>query len=388
MLVVVDSSVQMDKRIHFLDQMRSHMMLLGVVLHVAGNYNTMPVGELWPYKDLSTHGFFSFLVTFIHSFRMQVFFLVAGFFAAMLIGKNGNLAFLKNRSQRILLPFLLFFLPISGACYVLFRQGAAIMAERGIEVEFLAQWPLYHLWFLYYLFIYCLLAIPLCWLLQRIAADAGRIRHMTKWLPWMLGLILAVIHVIKDSYLLDTPVGFTIVWGVFAQYGLFFLVGLVGYQCRDVFFAGFASWGRWLALALCAVVLFVATVSYTAQTQPDDPQAVVWYGALFLGVYYVALCWTIMALYQLYLNRFSRVGRYLSESSYWIYLAHLPLAIAIPIMMDGWAASAWAKFPLALLTVFALCVVSYHFLVRSTALGWLLNGRRRPFVWCFHRLLV
>lgn len=374
----------MDKRIHFLDQMRSHMMLLGVVLHVAGNYNTMPVGELWPYKDLSTHGFLSFLVTFIHSFRMQVFFLVAGFFAAMLIGKNGNLAFLKNRSQRILLPFMLLFLPISGACYALFRQGAAIMAERGIEVEFLAQWPLYHLWFLYYLFLYCLLAVPLCWLLQRVATNVGWIGRMTKWLPWMLGLMLAVIHMIKGSYLLDTPIGFTIVWGVFAQYGLFFMVGLVGYQCRDVFFAGFTSWGRWFALALFAVVLFVATVSYTAQTQPDDPNAVVWYGALFLGGYYVALCWTIMALYQRYLNRFSRVGRYLSESSYWVYLAHLPLAIAIPIVMNSWAASAWIKFPLALLAVFALCVVSYHFLVRSTALGWLLNGHRRPFAWRFH----
>lgn len=132
------------------------------------------------------------------------------------------------------------------------------------------------------------------------------------------------------------------------------------------------------------MVLFVATVSYTAQTQPDDPNAVVWYGALFLGGYYVALCWTIMALYQRYLNRFSRVGRYLSESSYWVYLAHLPLAIAIPIVMNSWAASAWIKFPLALLAVFALCVVSYHFLVRSTALGWLLNGHRRPFAWRFH----
>lgn len=371
----------MDKRIHFLDQMRSHMMLLGVVLHVAGNYNTMPVGELWPYKDLSTRGFFSFLVTFIHSFRMQIFFLVAGFFAAMLIGKNGNRAFLENRSKRILLPFLLFLLPIAGACFVLFRRGAAIMSERGVEVEFLAQWPLYHLWFLYYLFIYCLLAIPVCWLLKRMNNDS--IRPMTKWLPWILCVMLAVIHLIKDSYLLDTPVGFNIVWSVFVQYGLFFLVGLVGYQAREVFFAGFTSWGRWFSLALVAVVLFVATVSYTAQTQPDDPHGVVWYGAVFLGVYYVALCWAIMALYQRYLNQFSRVGRYLSESSYWVYLAHLPLAIAIPMWMNNWAATAWIKFPLALLAVFALCIISYHFLVRSTALGMLLNGHKRVLTWPF-----
>lgn len=95
----------LDKRIHSLDQMRSRMMLLGVMLHVAGNYNTMPASELWPYKDSDTHGIFSALVVLIHSFRMQIFFLVAGFFAAMLISKNGNLAFLRHRSQRVLLPF-------------------------------------------------------------------------------------------------------------------------------------------------------------------------------------------------------------------------------------------------------------------------------------------
>ena len=368
----------MEKRIHFLDQMRSHMMLLGVVLHVSGSYTTLPAGELWPYKDLSTHGIFTVLAIFIHSFRMQVFFLVAGFFAAMLIGKNGNGAFLKNRSQRILLPFLLFLLPICVSCFVLFRHGVYLMASRGIAVNMPTVWSLYHLWFLYYLYLYCLLAVPLCRVLRGVFSNPRQDVRIVSLLPWALAVALAVIYLMAENYVLETPVGFNLIWSVFIQYGLFFATGVIGYQCKDTFFTGFASWWRWLLIALVALILFVATAIHTAQTQPDNPQAVRWYGAMLLGVYTVALCWMLVALYQHYLNRFSRVGRYLSESSYWIYLVHLPMAIAIPMLMDQWPLTGWLKFMVALVAVFAIGVVTYHLLVRSTVLGVLLNGRRRP----------
>ena len=264
-------SYAMDKRIHFLDQLRSHMMLLGVVLHVAGNYNTMPAGELWPYKDADTYGVLSVLVTFIHSFRMQVFFLVAGFFAVLLMDARGVQGYLRNRSLRILAPLLLFVLPLTLACGWLFRQGADLMALRGVTVDFDAQWPLYHLWFLYYLFIYCLLALGLNGPVRTWMASAARARRAVLALPWLLVLALALVHGLKGSYLLDTPVDLHLVWGVFAQYGLFFLAGMVGYHGRAEFFASFASWKRWLVLTLAALIAFVASASWTAKANPENP---------------------------------------------------------------------------------------------------------------------
>ena len=51
-----------------------------------------------------------FIVNFIHSFRIQIFFMVAGFFGAMLFYERTPLMMVKNRISRIILPFITFML--------------------------------------------------------------------------------------------------------------------------------------------------------------------------------------------------------------------------------------------------------------------------------------
>ena len=72
------------ERFHALDALRAAMMLLGLVLHSAASYTRTPLGDAWPYHDPHTNVAFDLLVFFIHLFRMPLFFVVAGFFAALL----------------------------------------------------------------------------------------------------------------------------------------------------------------------------------------------------------------------------------------------------------------------------------------------------------------
>jgi peptidoglycan/LPS O-acetylase OafA/YrhL len=79
-----------------------------------------------------------------------------------------------------------------------------------------------------------------------------------------------------------------------------------------------------------------------------------------------------------YLHRESHVRRYLADASYWIYLTHLPLVLALQGVVAplGWP---WfVKFPLIVTATLAVLLLSYHYLVRPTRLGVLLNGRRYP----------
>jgi glucan biosynthesis protein C len=56
-------------------------MLLGVVLHCALTYTVTDFGEAWMLKDPNTsHIVYDFIAALIHTFRMPIFFLVAGFF--------------------------------------------------------------------------------------------------------------------------------------------------------------------------------------------------------------------------------------------------------------------------------------------------------------------
>ncbi|MFK7970523.1 MAG: acyltransferase family protein, partial [Bacteroidia bacterium] len=99
------------ERLHSLDSLRAIMMLLGLVLHSAITYGTVNYGIGWPLKDFeSTHISNDLIVHIIHSFRMQIFFVVAGFFGSMLFYQRRPKAMIKNRLQRIVFPFVVFLL--------------------------------------------------------------------------------------------------------------------------------------------------------------------------------------------------------------------------------------------------------------------------------------
>jgi len=90
-------------RRHDLDALRAVAMLLGIVLH--GLMPFMP--GLSVIRDTQTAGWVWILFLGIHGFRMPLFFLVSGFFTAMLWQKRGVQTMLRQRSVRILLPCLL-----------------------------------------------------------------------------------------------------------------------------------------------------------------------------------------------------------------------------------------------------------------------------------------
>ena len=72
------------------------------------------------------------------------------------------------------------------------------------------------------------------------------------------------------------------------------------------------------------------------------------------------------------------------DASYWIYLMHPPLTIFIPSLFRGWNVWGIVKMPVMIVLVTVVLLVIYHFAVRGTGLGVLLNGRRYP-VWPFTR---
>src|SRR5690606_11719610 len=77
-----------------------------------------------------------------------------------------------------------------------------------------------------------------------------------------------------------------------------------------------------------------------------------------------------------FLSASSPARRYLADASYWIYLAHLPLVAALQVWVGHWPLHWSIKFALVLGMSLAVLLASYHWLVRPTLLGQLLNGRR------------
>ena len=124
------------KRYHDLDALRAFAMLLGIVLH--GLLSFMPI-PIWPAQDIHQSPAYAFGLHAIHGFRMPLFFLVSGFFTAMLWRQRGLDALISHRARRILLPLGIFgilFLPvIYGLMFYGFAKQEEVAARDGSTVE-------------------------------------------------------------------------------------------------------------------------------------------------------------------------------------------------------------------------------------------------------------
>ena len=74
----------------------------------------------------------------------------------------------------------------------------------------------------------------------------------------------------------------------------------------------------------------------------------------------------------------SPARRYLADSSYWLYLIHLPIIFFLQVAMAKWDLSWMIKFPLILGITMAIGLVTYRYVVRYTFIGATLNGKRVP----------
>ncbi|MGJ0237607.1 acyltransferase family protein [Novosphingobium fluoreni] len=91
------------QREHFWDGLRAFLMLLGIPYHVALSYQ--PGQDFIVHSGEGVAGFPEFAEV-IHLFRMPAFFVIAGYFALLLLARREPTAWLKGRYMRLGVPFL------------------------------------------------------------------------------------------------------------------------------------------------------------------------------------------------------------------------------------------------------------------------------------------
>lgn len=116
-------------RRHDLDALRAFAMLLGIALHACLAYTDIP----WVVREPTGNPAYFHFFSFIHGFRMPLFFLLSGFFTAMLWYRRGTGGLLKHRSKRIALPLaigLVTIVPLTFAVAI----GASIVTNMATGV--------------------------------------------------------------------------------------------------------------------------------------------------------------------------------------------------------------------------------------------------------------
>ena len=90
------------------------------------------------------------------------------------------------------------------------------------------------------------------------------------------------------------------------------------------------------------------------------------------------LIFAVLGLFDRYLSGYSRALRYVCDSSYFLYLAHMPVLLVFQVLLLQFDVAPLLKIPIALAATVAVLLVMYRYGVRPTVVGAVLNGRRYP----------
>ncbi len=63
-----------------------------------------------------------------------------------------------------------------------------------------------------------------------------------------------------------------------------------------------------------------------------------------------------------------------ADSSYWIYVIHLPIVIFVQTLLIPWEVSLWIKLAIVVGVTWLFSFASYLVVVRYMPVGWILHG--------------
>ncbi len=379
--------MQTEERLHALDAVRAFALLAGIVLHAAMSFMPGLAAIGFP-ADSSQSPALQNAFYVIHIFRMALFFLIAGYFGRMMFHRRGPSAFMRDRAKRILVPFIVGWMVFGPLAIALVFMTLAPKTNVPVAPP-QGGFPLAHLWFLYYLMLIYVGVISIRTAFAKFDRDhslraridvAVRTIARSHLTPIVLAAPLATCLYFTPSWIMwggvPTPdMGFTPKLPALFGYGTAFVFGWCVHRQSDLL----AVWKRNWALTLIAAAGFTVLSLWLVQKAPN-PFAVDAAVKMAYAASYTLAMWTwvlgLVGVALRFCSAQSTVRRYLADASYWMYLAHLPLVFAIQMIVLDWPLHWSIKFVGIVAVTVAILLLSYHYCVRDTVIGSILNGRR------------
>lgn len=367
-------------RRHDLDALRAGAMLIGVAFHAAHSFAP---GMPWVIQDTQQSPWWFLFLFLVHGCRMPLFFLVSGYFTALLFERRGLSGLLRHRLARIGGPLIAAMLAfLVGLPWLLHQLNPAIpfrllrWDDRGLFA---------HLWFLWFL-LWLVGAFAVTIIVARLAKWSLDVRKVVGKAGLFVGIVLSAVllwsmpvapHVSIGP---DTSAALIPDLRILGFYAIFFAFGACCQRDPARLTRLTGGWKWQLPLAILVLLpLCVALISpaWKARAATLSPSTADTFAMLAESLYAWVMTLGLIGCAEAWLSRPSAWIRYLADASYWIYLAHLPLVIGSQYWVSQLAWPGTLKFLLITVADMALLLLAYHWLVRDTWVGRLLNGPKR-----------
>ncbi|MES0321761.1 glucans biosynthesis protein MdoC [Citrobacter sedlakii] len=367
------------QREYFLDSIRAWLMLLGIPFHISLIYSS----HTWHVNSADSSWWLTVFNDFIHAFRMQVFFVISGYFSYMLFLRYPLKRWWKVRVERVGIPMLTA-IPLLTLPQFIMLQYVKGKAENWHTLSLYDKyntlaWELIsHLWFLLVLIILTTVSLWLFCLLRNkwTAANKNRLTTLSMSKLTLIFLFTGVgyaairrtIFSVYPSILSDGMFNFVVMQTLF--YVPFFLLGALTFISPELK-ALFTRPSRG-----CTLGAAFAFAAYLLNQRYGSGDA--WMYETEYVITMVMGLWMVNVVFSLghrLLNFQSARVTYFVNASLFIYLVHHPLTLFFGAYITPHITSNLLGFLCGLVFVIGIALALYEIHLRIPLLKFLFSGK-------------
>jgi peptidoglycan/LPS O-acetylase OafA/YrhL len=363
-------------RLFFVDHLRAALVILVVLHHLAIVYGEgLSFWYVDPPKTASLVGLV--MVVFVlmnQAWFMGAFFLLAGYFVPGSYDRKGPGSFLKERLIRLGIPLLIWIFLLNPISNI----GLYLDPVRWITDPLTWQnyWQMYPefiglgvAWFLALLLIFSFGYAGWRWLTRNRPADSQHDYAPPSYLA--IGIFILSLALLTYLVRIVIPIGRTVLdfptLAYLPQHLSFFIIGSIAYR-RDWFRTVTDRMGKvgFVTALVATLVLFpipiLGILGGTMRFLGNGswPSAVY---ALWDSTFAVGLCLAAITFFRRYFNEQSRLGSFLAQQSYAVYVIHSPIivflayAFYLALASSGIELGPLLKFFIASVVIVPICFI-------------------------------
>ncbi len=370
-----------------IDWLRAFAVLMVVVVHAAGMFGS-PRGYYLNPGDAYTP--LIYVCAALKPWHMPILFLLSGMATWYGLGRRSTGRYAWERTKRLVVPL------VFGTAVLIPPQLYLMrLTDGSYQGSFLAWYPQFfnafwprgnftyaHLWFIAYLWVFSLIALPALILLRRERPRRWIARLADFCLRHHGAILLCALPMAVSESLLHArfPWNYVIYadWAMFTWYLLLFLWGYV--LCSDDRFHDVIDRDGRLAFGLAWVCLILYVSRWMMGMRMWPAYTLEWtvfrvFAAVQTWAWMIALLW----LGRRFLRVSNRLLPYVREGSYPFYVIHQTVMMGAGYFICFWEIHVLVRFGLLVVATTVGTILAYEILVRRWApMRFLLGLRVKP----------